>query len=258
MLLTGYWLLFGRPPLNLTMFGVVTPLAILLHNMRHAGSARSWSGVAAVLLVGFDLWVVDATLIEVRSPEEVFAPGQATAEWLAERAPGFRVYSPSYSVPQHLAERYRLALASGVDPLQLRAYADYLTRAAGLEPPQQYSVALPPLPEGAAAQTGLQGVIPDAEMLAQLNVRYVVAAFPVLDGRLKLVHRSGDTYVYWNRVGHDLAQKERPHSIVLANGEVLYQYRAWPVYAGWGISCFTLAALIGWIVYPAWRARRDG
>jgi hypothetical protein len=258
MLVMGYWLMFGEPPLNLRMFGVVTPLAIGLYNTQHARRRKQWLGAASVLLVALDLWVVDSTLIEARSPGDVFTAGRAAAEWLAEQPAGFRVYSPSYSVPQHVAELYDLELADGVDPLQLRAYAEYLTRAAGLQPPQEYSVTLPPLPEGSSVRTALRDVRPNAEMLAQLGVQYVVAAFHIADSRLHLVHRCDDTYIYWNGADHTLTQKGRTCSIVLADGEVLYQYRAWPVYAGWVVSGSTLAALIGWIVCSVWKARRDG
>jgi hypothetical protein len=258
VLLVGFWLMLGEPPLNLTMFGVVTPLAIGLCTARQAGSRTPWLSVAAVLLVVLDLWRVDSTLIEARSPEEVFNRGQATAEWLAEQPDGFRVYSPSYSVPQHVAERYDLELVTGVDPLQLRVYADYVTRAAGLDPQQEYSVTLPPVPEGGTVRTALEGVTPDMEMLAQLGVRYVVAAFRIENNGLDLVHRCDGEYIYRILTDHTSVPEGRPHSIVLADGQVLYQYRAWPVYAGWAVSGATLAALFGWIVWSVWRTRQDG
>ena len=43
----------------------------------------------------------------------------------AKEQPGpFRVYSPSYSLPQHVAQRAGLELADGVDPMQVASYAD--------------------------------------------------------------------------------------------------------------------------------------
>jgi hypothetical protein len=258
MLLIGYYLLFGESPLNLTMFGVVTPLAIGLCSMQRARRRKPWLGAAAVLLVALDLWVVDSTLIEARSPEDVFRAGRAAAEWLAAQPAGFRIYSPSYSVPQHVAEQYDLELANGVDPVQLRVYADYLTRAAGLQPQQEYSVILPPVPEGSTVQTALEGVSPNAGMLGQLDVHYVVAAFRIADSGLKLVHRCDGTYIYRNGAGQTPAQKGRPRSITLADGKVLYHYHAWPVHAGWVVSGSTLTALIGWIVCAVWKERRDG
>jgi hypothetical protein len=258
MLVLGYWLMFGKAPLNLMMFGLITPLAIGLCDAQQARRRKQWLGAAAVLLVALDLWVVDSTLIGARASEDVFTAGRAAAEWLAEQPARFRIYSPSYSIPQHVAEQYDLELAYGVDPLQLRAYARYLTRAAGLQSPQDYSVTLPPLPEGIGVQAALQDVSPNPEMLGQLGVRYVVAAFRIADSRLDLVHRCEDTYIYQNRADHTLVQKGQTCSIVLADGKVLYQYRAWPVYAGWAVSGSTLAALIGWIVWSVWKARRDG
>lgn len=260
MLALGYRVAVGAPPLNLVMFGLVTPLAVALVGF----SSRVGTGLkpgtlkpetlislAAVLLVAVDLLIVDRTLVGARPPEDVFAAGREAAEWLAAQPGRFRVYSPSYSVPQHVAERYGLALADGVDPLQLRAYADYLTRAAGLEP-QGYSVTLPPFPEGADVSTALREVAPDARMLGRLGVRYVAAAFPIAgcgsyaaDCGLELVGRFGGVYVYRNEEVRPVADAGEA-AIVLSDGTALFRYRPWPVYAGWVISGVTGAGLLVW------------
>jgi hypothetical protein len=262
-------LTIGSPPLNLVIFGIITPLTAALcwlpqsanHLARGKDSARSsqksagasaspaprhatWLGAAAVLLVTLDLLVVDFTLIETRSPEEVFAPGDAAARWLAEQPGRFRVYSPSYSLPQQVAERYGLELADGVDPLQLQAYAEYLTRAAGLEKQQGYSVTLPPFPEGSEIRTALADASPNTEMLGQLGVRYVAAAFPIAHERLDFVRRFDDVYVYRNSDACAPGAEALDPRIVLADGTVLFRYRPWPVYGGWAISGLTLMGVL--------------
>ncbi len=263
MLVAGYWLLVGVPPLNLAMFGVVTPLAAALVGFGfrisrfHARAdlnpesmkPETVFGLAAVLLVAVDLLVVDVTLVETRSPEDVFADGRAAAEWLAAQPGYFRVYSPSYSIPQHVAELYGLELADGVDPLQLRVYADYLNRAAGLEP-QGYSVTLPAFPEGADVRTALKDVVPDVEMLDRLGVRYVAASFPIRHPELLECGVMDGVYVYLNR----LSQAARPavgagDVIGLSDGTVLFEYDPWAVYAGWAVSGVTVVVLLsGWVV----------
>ncbi len=267
LLVAGYWLLVGVPPLNLVMFGVVTPLAAAICNSQFSSSGTSSGksqllGLAVVLLVAVDLLVVDRTLGEARSPEEVFADGRAAVEWLATQPGRFRVYSPSYSIPQHVAELYGLELADGVDPLQLHVYADYLARAAGLEP-RGYSVTSPPFPEGADVRIALKDVVPDAEMLGLLGVRYVAAAFPIADNRLQLVGRFDGVYVYRNEEARPVADSELGGGIVLADGTRLFRYHPWAVYAGWMVSgAMVVGLLVCWLVgWPAggpvsWGRRR--
>jgi len=261
LLVAGYWLLVGVPPLNLMMFGVVMPLAVILCHSQHA---TQWLGLAAVLLVAVDLLVMDGTLVEARSPEEIFADGRAAAEWLAAQPGHFRVYSPSYSIPQHVAELYGLELADGVDPLQLHTYAEYLTRAAGVEP-QGYSVTLPPFSEGAAVRTApdvrtaLRDVTPDVEMLGRLGVRYVAAAFPIADWGLQLEGQFDGVYVYRNEEAWPVGKVELGAGILLADGTALFQYRPWPVYVGWTVSGVTgVSLLAGWLVSWLRRQRADG
>ncbi|MCK4452248.1 MAG: hypothetical protein KAX26_16880, partial [Anaerolineae bacterium] len=257
LLVAGYWLLVGVPPLSLVMFGVVMPLAVALVGFRFQIGAdlkpgalklETALGCAAVLLVAVDLLVVDVTLVGARSPEEVFADGRAAAEWLAVQPGRFRVYSPSYSIPQHVAELYGLELADGVDPLQLASYADYLTRAAGLEP-QGYSVTLPPFPEGADVRTALKDTVPDTEMLGLLGVRYVAAAFPVADNGLQLVDRFDGVYLYQNQGAQPVVNAGLDGGITLADGTALFRYRLWAVYAGWAVSGVTVVGLlVCWLV----------
>jgi len=255
MLLIGYWLTIGQPPLNVILFGIVTPLTVALITIRHASqpfaTLRGYS-LLLILLIVFDLLIVDTTLVEARPPGEVFADGRAAAGWLAARSDNrFRIYSPSYSIPQHVAERYGLVLADGVDPLQLQAYADYLIRAAGLEPDTGYSVTLPTFPEGSDVRTALKDVTPDTKMLGQLGVRYVAAAFPIAHDRLHLVGKFDDVYLHRNEDA-ELTPITPERSIMLVDGTTLYHYRPWLVYAGWAVSGLTaLGLLINWVMNRA-------
>jgi len=257
LLVVGYWLLVGVPPLNLVMFGVVTPLTVALCKAQHTIPNTRLLGLAVVLLVAMDLLVVDGTLVEARPPEDVFADGRAAAEWLAAQPGYFRVYSPNYSIPQHVAERYGLELADGVDPLQLRVYAGYLTRAAGLEP-HGYSVTLPPFPEGSDVRTALEDVVPDAEMLGLLGVRYVAAAFPIADDTLQPVGRFDGVHLYRNEAAQPVTDAGLDGGIVLADGTVLFRYRPWTVYAGWAASGVTAVGLVGWLAARLRKRCADG
>jgi hypothetical protein len=206
-------------------------------------------GLAAVFLVALDLWIVDVTLIEARSPERVFEEGRAVAQWLADQPGRFRVYSPSYSLPQHVAERYGLRLADGVDPLQLRVYADYLTRAAGLDSPPGYTVTLPPYPEGSDVQTALEDACPRADALGLLGAEYAAAAFPIDCGQhaandsWELVDQLDGAYVYQNKDARPIPDTGSDMTIMLADGSELFRYDPQPVYWGWGVSGATLLGM---------------
>lgn len=254
LLAAGYWVTAGRPPVNLVAFGVVTPIAIALTRAPYGRQPPPWLALGAVLLVALDLLFVDVTLITARAPGQVFEDGHAPARWLAQQPGRFRVYSPSYSIPQHVAERYGLELADGVDPLQLRPYADYLTRAAGLPPQSGYSVTLPPLPEGRDVRTALDDVCPHAGLLGQLGVLYAAAAFPMdceAEGGTpdwEFVDYADGTYLYRNVEAESIPSSRSDMSIALADGSKLFQYDPRPVYVGWVVSGTTVAGLVGWIL----------
>jgi hypothetical protein len=247
LLVAGYWLGVGRPQPALLAFGIITPLTAGICLLPRTTTARRWAALAAVSMIALDLGIVDATLVRAWAEDEVFADGRAAAEWLAAQGSGFRVYSPSYSIPQHVAARYGLLLADGVDPLQLDVYAGYLTRAAGLEP-SGYSVTLPPFPEGTDVRTALEGVVPDAEMLGLLGVRYAAAAFPISHPNWVDVGKLDGVHVYENRLYRPLEPLDVPGQIALADDTVLFSYDARPAYIGWAVSGLTAAGLlIGWL-----------
>jgi hypothetical protein len=248
LLLIGYWATVGQPQPAVLAFGLVTPLTAGLCLAARKSSSRPWVCPALVCLVALDLGLVDSTLVGARPQPEVFAEGRAAAEWLSAQGNEFRVYSPSYSLPQHVAELYRLQLADGVDPIQLQVYADYLTEAAGAQR-SGYSVTLPPFPEGADPRIALQNVVPDAGMLGLLGVRYAASAFPINGSDWRPVAELDGVYVYENGLYQPVPKPDRPGKIVLADGTVLFDYDATPVYLGWTVSVLAVVVLaVVWIL----------
>jgi hypothetical protein len=151
-------------------------------------------------VIALDLLPVDWAVYRAVSVEEAFAPGREAAAWLAAQPGEFRVYSPSLSIPQHVAQQYGLQLADGVDPLQLAWYVAYMQTATGVGA-WDYSVTLPPFPNiktDDEIATALKDVRPDARRLGLLNVKYVVAAFPIVSPDLIERARFGATRVYEN------------------------------------------------------------
>ncbi len=155
--------------------------------------------VLAISLCLIDLSGVNALSLEFRSLDTVFSAGQEAAVYIRDRgdATPFRVYSPSYSLPQDVAAWYHIELADGVDPLQLNAYVGYMEQATGVVS-QGYSVTLPSFKNGKPA-TDNQSASPDPEKLGLLNVKYLVSAFPLQADGLELLARTGPTWIYQNQ-----------------------------------------------------------
>ncbi|MDY7078833.1 MAG: hypothetical protein SXV54_18115 [Chloroflexota bacterium] len=102
----------------------------------------------------------------------------------------------------------------------------------------------------------LQDVVPDAEMLGRLGVRYVAAAFPILSEGLSLEGEMDGVWVYENHLARPLAGSA--DAVALSGGQELFRVQPWPVYAGWALSGVTVAGLLTrWLVGWLWRRRAD-
>lgn len=146
--------------------------------------------IAILLLVALDLGLTRTAWTRMVSPAEAFSWGAETADYLAQQPGRFRIYSPSYSLPQHTALQHNLDLADGIDPVQLRSYAGFLAAAGGYQT-TCYSPSLPPYLGESTAR-------PDARLLGLLNVGYVAAEWPIEAGGLVLEAQIGTTHLYRN------------------------------------------------------------
>ncbi len=122
--------------------------------------------------------------------------GEAAAAFLSSQPGQFRIYSPSYSLPQQIAAKYRLELADGIDPLHLSAYQDFMAAATGI-PVSGYTVTIPPF-DSADPDLDNLGYSPDPNLLGLLNVRYVLAEYDLPVDGLWLRARFGETRLYEN------------------------------------------------------------
>jgi hypothetical protein len=191
LLAVGLLLLFRpAPPAAWTLIAL-TVLAVAALLLRTRSLLRPVPFAITILLLStIDLGLVRAAWTEMRVPADAFAWGAKAAEYLAAQPGRFRVYSPSYSLPQHTALQHDLDLADGVDPIQLSHYAGFLASAGGYEA-IGYSPSLPPDLDDTSAQ-------PDATRLGLLNVGYVAAEFPIEAEGLVLETQFGETHIYRN------------------------------------------------------------
>ena len=191
-----------RLPSSVVTAAVLWPAAgilVALRNERRLGASR-FAALALVLAL-VDLWRVGFTLYRVRSQQDVLGEGQAAAAWLADSDERrFRVYSPSYSIPQHTGMLHGIEAADGVDPFQMSDYVAFMRLATKVDIPG-YSVTVPSFPEVSDREEMLsahQYVMPNLRLLGLLNVRYVAAAYPIEAPGLVPVGERDGVYLYQN------------------------------------------------------------
>lgn len=149
-----------------------------------------------LFLLTLDAGFVDRTLFETRAVKDIFDDGNRVAAFLQNQPGIFRVYSPSYSLPQTTASIERLQLADGVHPLQLAAYADFMENASGI-PQEGYSVTIPPYKNG-NPKTDNMDYVPEGDLLGRLNVRFIVSEFELPGDDFKIIQKFNESLIYEN------------------------------------------------------------
>jgi hypothetical protein len=243
------WVLTSQIPVNYLAgfaFSLIFLLALFFFAGKRIGQQSFWFLLVALTVI--DLGAIDASLFSTRDKSNVLAEGSQAASFLAQQPGEFRVYSPSYSIPQQTAAEYGLELADGVDPLQLQAYADFMEDSTGVKN-NGYSITLPTFANDPS--TDNQFAKPDADKLALLNVGYVASEFEIDLVGLELVDKFGLTYIYRLTENHPRAFIEnKPDSAFRINQ--------------WTPNRITLTAegpgrlVLSELMYPGWIASVDG
>jgi hypothetical protein len=250
-LLVGVWAVTGTFPLNFA-WGAGMLLLVWLWlemNFWRRILPRFWVIGLFVLLI-IDLGVVDRSLFALRSAEIVLSEGAEVAQWLSEQAGRFRVYSPSYSIPQQTAALYGLEMASGVDPLQLESYAEYMEEATGVFR-TSYSITLPPM-VGLDIATANQAIVPDCMFLARLNVKYVVSSFEIQGDGWTPIEIIGGDYIY------QLSAMPRACLYQLPSDEIAVSQVKWSPNHIYVSVDGPGRLILSEINYPGWQAFVDG
>ncbi len=215
------------------------------------------AGAALICLAVIDLAVADFRLIDPHPAVAEPAGLGAALSFLELNGAGYRVYSPSYSLPALDAVTAGLRSLDGVDPLILHSTEQTVSAAAGV-PADGYSVTLPAFASGQPAVDN-QNAIPDPRRLGLLNVRYVVSAFAIPGAALDLREKVGGLFLYENPlalprawVAETLAGWDQPIENREARVESESPNRVTLTAEGPGWLILSEAA------YPAWRATLDG
>src|SRR5574340_59533 len=255
-LVAGLFILGETPPIGFIWGAAALSLGVLLISVLRRRPQSRLVAAVVLLFVVLDLGGVNWLGTRFRTNCEVMGEGFEAANFIAHQEGRFRVYSPSYSIPQQTAAAEGLELIDGIDPLQLAAYRDFMSKASG-GGSGGYSVSIPDFSTGDPEIDNIQAQ-PDTEMLGLLNGKYVVSAFDLIDPHLTEVFRSGETRVYENLDSLPRAWVQAPDAApgkgVLSPVE-LELYTANRVTAraeGPGLAVFSIPD------YPGWQVSVDG
>jgi hypothetical protein len=191
-----------RATLGLTCLPLVTLLTIGLSARGRFRTPLAWWILACLTWV--DLTSFSYTLIRFIPSQEAFAPGAAAAEYLSHQPGLWRSYSPSYSIPPHVAAQRGIQTADGVEPVHLERYDRFMELAGNYAhfpdvPAVRFSVTIPPFPPGRPLESAFRDVHPNLSLMGLLNVTYLVSAFPFHMNDLELLAQPGNAYIYRNR-----------------------------------------------------------
>ncbi len=226
---------------------------ILLYSYRRITAEIFLISMGIIGLV--DIGLIDINLLDMRVSTDAVSDGSKFVEVLKEKGGNFRVFSPSYSIPQHTAAVNSLELADGIDPLQLKSYSDFIRGSIGATA-DGYSVTLPAYKNGKPDSDNI-GIDPSADRLALLNVKYLVSEFSVnAEGWLR-EEIKGEGYLYrndkaqgWAWVESGLETGDRNYSsvnqIIRRKNQILVNVQ--------GPGVLHLAE----VTYPGWQVTVDG
>jgi hypothetical protein len=187
------------PTMGISAFvgGLLLGVALLLILNGRIPPARI--AILLIALIFLDLVWTDYQWADWRGQEVWLDPGRPLAERLVD-ADAVRIYSPTYSLEQQVAEAYHLRLFGGVDPFQLAGVVDAVAQGSGV-PAVKYDPVLPPL-SGAESDQDVananRDAVMDTQTLADWNVSHVVAAYLLTNPRLESLDTVNSVYIYSN------------------------------------------------------------
>jgi hypothetical protein len=198
-LAAGVLVVSNALPISFLWSAIFIPVASLLIIFRvYAKIPAGWWFPLIFGLAILDMGTISLSQVSFQDAGTVMSTNKQVADFLNRQVKPFRVYSPSYSVPQQLGALENIDLVEGIDPLQLSAYVNYMKEATGV-PSAGYSVTLPPFSSG-NPHIDNQAFLPDAQKLGLLNVRYIVSDYDLTSENLSLVARSGVSRIYENHL----------------------------------------------------------
>ncbi len=213
------------------------------------------------ILLLVDLFYVNINNYYVRIEETSVNEWQTLEKYFPTEDEYFRIYSPSYSIPQQIAAEYNLELADGVDPLQLKKYFEFMGIATRAKT-SGYSVSIPPFETGHPESDNL-GLIPLPDHLSLVGVKYMISEYELDNRYWELQEKISNKYVYLNSRYEGMAWIEPPGEILsmidptpanIRHATIVSKKPNQIVILGEGPGKMVLSE----IFYPGWSATVDG
>ena len=206
MMIGGLAFLSGAHPLMIVWgFAFFTASGLLMLAIQRNPSKKYLEWILTCLLfvdlLGAGLASYEIQKKDFRKPNDI-------QTLLFQEEGYFRVYSPSYSVPQYMAAEHNLELADGVDPMQIAAYVEFVAVATGVDH-NGYSVTIPPFKSGNPSQDNIKATL-NPELLGLLNVKYIISEFEIDVQGLSLLASDDIAKIYLNEKVMPRAWIEEP------------------------------------------------
>ena len=255
ILTVGFIFLTGQLQLNFIWGAAMIVLAVSGVAIVLKGRISPKIGLVALLGLAFlDLLVMDFSVLSFRPKDLVLAEQGEVAQFLADQEGVFRVYSPSYSLPQQTTVTYGLELADGVEPLQMVKYVEFMDAATGVPRPT-YGVTIPYFENG-EPRSDNAAYFPDPFLLGLVNVRFIAAEFDLVVDGLEQREQFGQTRIYENLLARPRAWVQNTDEGVGVNWDVAILERK-PNQININAEGPGLLVLSE-ISYPGWQATVDG
>jgi len=177
--------------------------------------------VLIVIFTIIDLGVVGMSQFDFEKWEDRVNHYERLLDFFYNDTETYRIYSPSYSIPQDIASYGRLELADGVDPLQLQGYSEYMEKATGVNS-ETYSVTVPAFKSGNPKNDN-RNTIPDLSLLGRLNIKYILSEFVIDEPGLEFVKQFGQSYLYRNPLFQPRVWVESEGDQDIVTSKVTYQ-----------------------------------
>jgi hypothetical protein len=151
-------------------------------------------GIGIIVLLVLDLLIVNIMSLTFLNKGDLINRNQEIIENLSKLPINFRVYTPSYSIPQEQGAFWNINQINGVDPMQLKDYVEYFVEVSGI-PSEKYSVTLPPFKNGNPVLDNY-GICPEKNSLLDLNTKYVISSFEMSKCNLGEELKINNQYLY--------------------------------------------------------------
>ncbi len=194
----GVFLALSVPAINGAALAVggggLAAIYLLASSGRLRGEPLAWALIGVTAL---DLAVSGGGWLEWRMSDAWLPADQVQLAERLTQLGAYRVYSPTYSLQQQVAEGYHLRLFGGVDPFQLSGLVAAVEQGGGISG-AGYSVVVPPL-TGDDRSLANHDATPDTATLGRWGVTHVVSAYPLDLPQLEPLDVIGGIYLYANR-----------------------------------------------------------